>query len=91
MVESKFWKLIFRKCTRCWKFPKINLSENFPLYGISQDMYTDFFTLILANYFRLNNFLYKIPPIKATIFCFLTSLRITSIAYFAKHHLLHTT
>ena len=33
-------------------------------------MYTDFFTLTLANYFRLNNLLYKIPPTKAIILHF---------------------
>ena len=33
-------------------------------------MYTDFFTLTLVNYFRLNNFLYKSPPTKAAIFAF---------------------
>ena len=33
-------------------------------------MYADFFTLMLANYFRLNIFLYKSPPTKAAIFVF---------------------
>ena len=45
-------------------------------------MYTDFFTLILANYFRLNNFLYKSPPTEAAIFVFLTSFRIGFIIHF---------
>ena len=44
-------------------------------------MYTDFFTLTFANYFRLNDFLYKIPPTKdVTDFYGLTSLRITVAA-----------
>ena len=33
-------------------------------------MFTDFFTLILVNYFYLNNFLHKSLSIKAAIFLF---------------------
>ena len=33
-------------------------------------MYTDFFTLTLVNYFRLNNFLYKNPQLKPSLLLF---------------------
>ena len=42
----------------------------FNILYVSQDMYTDFFTLILGNYFRLNNFLYKSPQLKPPFLLF---------------------
>ena len=42
----------------------------FNIEYVSQDMYTDFFTLTLVNYFCLNKFLYKSPPTIAAIFTF---------------------
>ena len=51
----------------------------FNIEYVSQNMCTDFFTLTLANYFRLNNFLYKSPPNYSCHFYLLTSSQIRSI------------
>ena len=53
-----------------WFYYSRGHTAQFNISYVSHDMYTDFFTLTLANYFCLNNILYKSSPTKAAIFAF---------------------